>query len=123
MQIRNSSTTVGTLTLNTNGTLTLKNSVSGATIGSSSALSTNTLYRIGMRQSTGSDTGVLQAYLATGDAAFGTAFATSSAETLSGQASEIRIGTAFARKILGGDDQWHMQPAGHPHQPADAVAQ
>src|SRR6266545_4557223 len=82
---RNASSTVGSLYLNSSGTLTLKNN--GATIGSASAaLSAGTLYRIGIRQSSGSGNGVLQAYLATGDAAFGSPFASSSAETISGQA-------------------------------------
>jgi RHS repeat-associated protein len=99
VQIRNGSTTVGTLTLNTNGTLTLKNAVSAATIGSSAALSANTLYRVGIRQSSGSGTGVLAAYLASGDAAFGAPFATSSAETITGQATELRLGATNANAV------------------------
>ena len=80
-----------------NGTLTLKDG--STTIGSSAALSTNTLYRIGVRQASGSGTGVLQAYVATGDAAFGTAFASSTTETISNPAAEVRIGATNSSAV------------------------
>jgi RHS repeat-associated protein len=114
VQLRNGTTTVGTLTLNTNGTLTLKNAVSAATIGSSAALSANTLYRIGIRQSSGSGTGVLEAYLASGDAAFGAPFATNSAETITGQASEMRIGATNSNAVNVTVDDIRLDSAAMP---------
>jgi hypothetical protein len=76
LHLSNSGTTVGNIQLRASGVLRLRNDSS--TAGSeTAALSTNTLYRIGLRQrqGTGSDA-ILEAYLAVGNAAFTTPFPT-----------------------------------------------
>ncbi|MFN8567374.1 MAG: hypothetical protein U0Z44_07615, partial [Kouleothrix sp.] len=90
VQIRTGTTTVGEIRLTTSGTLELRNA--GTTIGTSSALSANTVYRVGIHQKAGAaGAAVLEAFVVAGDAAFGTAFA-SSTGAIAGNASEIRIG-------------------------------
>jgi RHS repeat-associated protein len=115
VQIRDSAgTTIGGLYLNSNGTLTLKNVATSTTIGTSSALSTNTLYRVGIRQASGSGTGALQAYLASGDAAFGAVFASSSAETISNSAAEVRIGATNSTAVDATVDDIRLDSAAMP---------
>jgi hypothetical protein len=67
--------TVGVIVLRTTGALQLRNNTTP--IGSeSSALTVGTLYRVGLRQKKGTGSNaILEAYLATGEAAFGAAFA------------------------------------------------
>jgi RHS repeat-associated protein len=59
----------------------------------SATLATGVVYRIGIRQQAGTGAnGVLEAFVATGDAAFGAAFTSSSAQTFTTSASEVRVG-------------------------------
>ena len=99
MQSRTAAT-VGAIYLNPNGTLTLKND--STTIGSSTALSVNTLYRIGLHQRSGSGNGVLEAWVqnaTSNDTAFGTAFAGNLLQTISGSASELRLGATNSNPV------------------------
>jgi len=90
--IQNSGTTVGNLVLTSSGTLQLRNG--STTIGSASAaLSANTLYRVGLHQRTGTGgDGLLEAFVASGDGAFGTPFASSSTQSFTSQASKFMFG-------------------------------
>ncbi len=98
VQIQNSGTTVGSISLTSSGTLQLKSG--STTIGTSAALSANTLYRIGLHQKkgTGAD-GVLEAFLAVGDAAFGAAFASSASQTFTSQASKLVVGATNSNAV------------------------
>jgi RHS repeat-associated protein len=99
LTIRNGSTTVGNLQLTTAGALRLRNGTT--TIGADSApLSLNTLYRVGLRQrkSTASN-GILQAYLASGDAAFGSTFAQSTTQTFTTQVTQVQVGATTATAV------------------------
>lgn len=85
-------TTAGNIVLNSDGTLKLRN---GSTnIGSvSSALTAGTVYRIGVHQKRGSGSNaVLEAYLATGDAPFGSPFAQSTSQNLTTAVTRIEVG-------------------------------
>jgi RHS repeat-associated protein len=93
--LRNSGTSVGNLALTSSGTLQLRNGTS--VIGTSAALSLNTIYRIGIRQKKGTGAnGILQAVLTTGDTAFGTPFAQSTTQTFTSQVNEVRVGNTGA---------------------------
>jgi hypothetical protein len=90
--ISSSGTTIGNLLLRSTGTLRLRNG--STTIGAeSAALAVGTVYRVGLRQQKGSGgNAVLEAYLATGDAAFGAPFAATFSGSWTSQASELRVG-------------------------------
>lgn len=75
----------GNIVINSSGTLNIRNA--GTVIGSaSSALSINTTYRIGFRDKCSTAIGnadeIIEGYLALGDATFGAAFASSSAQLM-----------------------------------------
>lgn len=85
----------GNIQLTTSRTLVLRNG--STTIGSASAtLALNTLYRVGFRQNA---TGTLEAYLAEGDAAFATPFASSTTLAAATQANRLRIGSNEAATV------------------------
>jgi hypothetical protein len=97
--LQNSGTTVGNLVLGSNGTLQLRNG-SNAIGGASPALSKNTLYRIGLHQRRGTGAnGVLEAYLATGDAPFGAPFATSASQSFTTQANKLQFGATNSNRV------------------------
>src|SRR5262249_52418034 len=90
--INTGSTPIGSIRLTSASRLKLRN---GSTqVGADSpVLSLNTLYRIGLRQKRGTGAnGVLEAYLATGDAPFGAPFATLTSGTWTGAASQVLLG-------------------------------
>lgn len=88
--IYNSGTRVGTIQVGTTGILRFNNS--STLIGTGPTLSPNTKYRIGIHQKSGSGNGVLEAYLAVGDAEFGSSFASSPIQTITTDATEFRFG-------------------------------
>jgi hypothetical protein len=94
--ISNNGTTVGNLFLFTDGTLRLRNG--STTIGSPSApLSVGTLYRVGLRQKKGSASdAILQAFIAVGEASFGTPFAATSTGAWTTQADRLRVGATLS---------------------------
>ncbi len=101
-QIRNrnadgTSTTIGELWLSSGGVLRLQQGGSTTVIGSSSTLAVGTVYRVGLvqKKGTGSD-GVLQAYLATGSASFGTPFAERTAGAWTTQATSFTFAMTHA---------------------------
>jgi hypothetical protein len=90
--LSNDGTTVGNLLLRPDGTLLLRNA--STVIGSpSAALRVGTLYRLGLHQKRGTgNNAVLEAYVAIGDAAFGTPFASSQTQTFTSAADRLRFG-------------------------------
>ncbi len=98
-QISNSGTTVGSVFLTNTGALQLKNN--GTTIGTSTqTLALGTLYRIGVHQKLGTGgNAVLEAYLATGDAAFTTPFASSATQTFTSQATRFSLGATNSNAV------------------------
>src|SRR6266545_4774477 len=99
LQINNGTTGLGDLQLLTNGKLRMHNS--GTTIGlDSSALTVGAVYRVGIHQKSGSGTGVLEAFLASGDNQFTSAFAVSSTLTISLAASRVQVGATVSSNIL-----------------------
>ena len=92
VRITDAGTSVGALTLETTGKLTLRNGSTsvGAT---TAALTPGTLYRIGIHQKRGTGSnGILEGFVATGDANFGTAFASSGTQSFITQADSVQIG-------------------------------
>ena len=92
VRITDAGTSVGALTLETTGKLTLRNGSTslGAT---TAALTPGTLYRIGIHQKRGTGSnGMLEGFVATGDANFGAAFASSGTQTFTTQADSVQIG-------------------------------
>jgi len=92
VRITDAGTSVGALTLESTGKLTLRNGSTslGAT---TAALTPGTLYRIGIHQKRGTGSnGVLQGFVAVGDASFGAAFASSATQTFTTQANSVQIG-------------------------------
>lgn len=94
-QVRNrnadgTSTTIGEVWLTSAGVLRLQQGGSSTVIGSSSVLAVGMVYRVGLVQKKGTGSnGVLQAYLATGAASFGTPFAERTAGTWTTQATRF----------------------------------
>jgi hypothetical protein len=90
--LSNDGTTVGNLLLRRDGTLLLR--TASTAIGSpSAALRAGTLYRLGLHQKRGSGSNaVLEAYMAIGDAAFGSPFASSQTQTFTAAADRLRFG-------------------------------
>ncbi len=88
----NAGTTVGNIQLLSDGRLQLRNA-SNAIGSNSTALTANTIYRVGLRQKkgTGGDA-ILEAYLAADGAAFGAPFAATSVGTWTTQADRLRFG-------------------------------
>lgn len=100
LQLRNGNTTVGNIQLRANGKLRLRND-SSPEESESATLSTNTLYRIGLRQRQviGSGDGILEAYLAVGTAAFTTPFASLTNGTWTSAADRLRAGVTSGAAI------------------------
>lgn len=99
LRISDSGTTVGAITLETTGKIMLRNGTTsvGAT---AAALTTGAVYRIGIRQKNGTGANaVLEAYSATGDAAFGAPFASSSSQTFTTQATSVQIGPSTGTAV------------------------
>jgi hypothetical protein len=94
VRITDQGTTVGAVTLETTGKLTLRNGTNN--LGTSTlTLAPNTIYRIGIHQKRGTGSNaVLQGFVATGDANFTTAFAQSSTQTFKTQADSVQIGAS-----------------------------
>jgi hypothetical protein len=92
LRIADGGTSVGALTLETTGKVTLRNS--STSVGATTiALTPGTLYRMGIHQKRGTGSnGVLEGFVATGDANFGTAFAASSSQTFTTQADLVQCG-------------------------------
>ncbi len=90
--ITNGTASVGSIYLTSAGALQLRNG--STTLGSNSpVLTPGTLYRVGLHQKKGTGSNaVLEAYLATGDAAFTTPFAANTALTFTTQASRFSLG-------------------------------
>ncbi|MBK9713598.1 MAG: hypothetical protein IPO81_20210 [Kouleothrix sp.] len=111
--ITNGTASAGNLYLNTNGTLQLKN---GSTaIGSSAALTPGTLYRVGLHQKKGSGSNaVVEAYLATGDAAFAGPFASSAAQNITTQASRFSLGATNSNAVNISVDDVRLDSGGMP---------
>ncbi len=96
VRVTDQGTSVGALTLETTGKLTLRNASTnvGAT---TTSLNPGTVYRIGIHQKKGTGSNaVLEGFLATGDADFTTAFAKSTTQTFKTQADSVQIGASTA---------------------------
>jgi unsaturated chondroitin disaccharide hydrolase len=100
----NDGTTVGNLLLRSTGALQLRNA-STAIGPASAALQVGAIYRIGLHQRRGSGANaILEAYLATGDSAFGAPFASSPAQTFSSAADRLRFGATTGALNAAFDD-------------------
>ena len=100
VRIADRGTTVGVLTLEAGGKLSLRNFTTN--LGSTAtALKPGTLYRIGLHQKRGSGSnGILEGFVASSDNSFGAPFASSSTQTFTTQADSVQIGATTA---VGGD--------------------
>jgi hypothetical protein len=94
VRISDQGTTVGALTLEATGKLTLRNFL--ASLGTSTAaLTPGTVYRIAIHQKKGTGSNaVLEGFLATGDADFTTPFSISNTQTFNTQADSVQIGAS-----------------------------
>jgi hypothetical protein len=94
VRIADQGTTVGALTLEATGKLTLRNG--SASVGATTAaLVPGTVYRMGIHQKKGTGSNaVLEGFLAAGDAQFSTAFATNAAQKFTTQADSVQIGAS-----------------------------
>ena len=110
--ITNGTTNVGVLYLNSTGALQLRNG--STTIATSAAkLVPGTLYRVGLHQKKGTGSNaVLEAFLATGDAAFTTPFAASSAQTFTSQATRLSLGATNSSAVNVTVDTIQLDTAG-----------
>jgi hypothetical protein len=106
--------TVGNVQLRTNGALRLRNDATQ--VGADSApLSVGKIYRIGLRQKRGTgNNAILEAYLAVGDAPFGTPFATNSTQTFTARASRVSFGATNSIAIDGTFDDISIDTAAMP---------
>jgi hypothetical protein len=98
--VSNGGTAVGNLVIKPNGTLVLRNQSKAITGQPMEALRVGTVYRIGIHQRRG--TGInafLEAFVATGDAAFGSAFAATTSGTWTTSADRIRLGATTATAL------------------------
>jgi hypothetical protein len=94
IRITDAGTSVGAITLETTGKITLRNGTTNLGA-STTALAAGTVYRIGIHQKKGTGSnGILEGFLATGDAAFTTPFATNSAQTFTTQSDSVQIGSS-----------------------------
>jgi hypothetical protein len=93
-RIADQGTTVGALTLETTGKVTLRNFVTSLGA-STAAIIPGTVYRIAIHQKRGAGTNaVLEGFLATGDTAFTTPFTSSGTQTFTTQADSVQIGAS-----------------------------
>ena len=88
----NSGTSVGSIVLRPTGALRLRNGTT--TIGQDSVpLQVGQLYRVGLRQKQGAGTdAILEGYLSSGDTAFGTPFAATTAGSWTTPSDRLRLG-------------------------------
>lgn len=94
VRISDQGTTVGALTLENTGKLTLRNGSTSVGV-SAAALTPGTVYRIGIHQKRGTGSNaILQGFVATGDANFTTPFAQSTTQTFKTQADSVQIGAS-----------------------------
>ena len=94
VRITDQGTTVGAITIETSGKVTLRNGTTnlGAT---TLALKPGTLYRVGIHQKKGTGSNaVLEGFLATGDANFTAPFASNASQTLTTQSDSVQIGAS-----------------------------
>jgi hypothetical protein len=112
--ISNGGTSTGSIYLNSNRTLTLRNG--GSVIGASSpALTAGTLYRIGLHQKKGSGgDAVLEAFVASGDAAFGAPFASSATQSFTTQATRFSLGATNSNAVDVTVDDIRLDSGGMP---------
>ena len=88
--ISNGSTSAGSVYLTTSRTLQLRNG--STTIGTSTALTVGTLYKVGLHQKAGSGNAVVEAYVTPVGGAFGSPFATSATQSFTTQATRFSLG-------------------------------
>lgn len=102
--VSNAGVTVGNIVLRTSGRLRLR--VESTTVGSeSAALVPGQIYRVGIRQKRGtSGDAVLEAFLASGDAGFGPAFAATAAGAWTTPADRVRFGATTGAVDIVFDD-------------------
>lgn len=115
VRISNAGTSVGSLMLNTNRTLQLRNG--STSIGSlSPALTKDTIYRVGLHQRKGSGSNAaLEAFLAQGDAAFpATPFARLTSGTWTSQANQIQFGATNSQSVNATFDDAMLDAAAMP---------
>jgi len=93
LMIRNGSTFLARLYVTSAGVIQLRNGA-GTQVGSNGpTMATGTIYRMGLRYTMGTGANaVLEAYLATGDDAFGAAFASTSSDAGTAQANRVEAG-------------------------------
>jgi hypothetical protein len=92
VRIADQANTVGALTLESNGKLTLRNFTTNLGV-SATALTPGTIYRLGLHQKKGTGTnGILEGFLAIGDTSFTVPFASNSAQTFTTQADSVQVG-------------------------------
>jgi hypothetical protein len=97
-QVSNGATVLGNIWLLSGSALRLRNG--NTSVGSNSpALALNTVYRVGLHQDR--VTGVLQAYLAVGDAGFGSPFASGTGLSISLPAATFRAGLLTSPSTTG----------------------
>jgi YD repeat-containing protein len=100
VQISNGSTTISELQVLTTRKLRIRNN--GANVGlDSAALEVGKLYRVGIHQkTTGTNTSILEAFLASDDGQFTNAFAGSSTLTISAMASRVNVGATTTSNVI-----------------------
>jgi hypothetical protein len=110
-EIHNGSPMVGNILLTTSGKLRLRSG--STTIGADSAsLSIGTIYRVGLHQKKGGGSNaVLEAYFVAGDAPFGSAFATNTAQSFTNQASSFRFGATNGKALNAQFDNIRLDAA------------
>jgi len=118
--ISNNGTSVGNLLLLTNGKLRLRNNAT-AVGKDTSPLTPGTIYRVGIHQKKSTLTGgggngnaILEAYVATGDAAFGTYFARMTNGTWTTQADRLWIGATNLAALNATFDDIRLDSASMP---------
>ncbi len=114
IRITDGGTSVGAITLETTGKITLRNGTTSLGA-SATALAAGTVYRIGIHQKKGTGSnGVLEGFLATGDAAFATPFATNSAQTFTTQADSVQIGSSTGTVVTATFDDIRLDTGAMP---------
>ncbi len=119
MMFSDQGTTVGSIALRTNGALRLRNG--STTMGAdSAALVAGTLYRVGLHQKKGTGSNaVLEAYVATGDAAFGASFASTTTGAWTTQADRLQFGATTSTALNATFDNIRLDSGSMP--PAGAA--
>lgn len=113
-ELRDGSGALLRIRLNTNGSIRLTDT-SGGNVGDSSVLSTNTLYRVGIRYSKGTGSNaILEAYVAADGEAFGSAFASTNTGTSTAQVSRVRCGCPASSTVTLDFDNLRIDDASMP---------